>query len=96
MNIRTIQATECIFKTNTFNHTFGAWSFIVLEGQIEIVDMSIDGGFQCYHIKLLAGAIVMHYRHNEQGIKSARLYYNSEEPSDDLQIKQNSSLAIFQ
>ena len=77
MNIRAIQATECIFRTNQFSKSFGAWSFIVLEGSIEILEQVEH----LYHIRLNPGAIVMHYRANETGIRFARLYHNPDEPT---------------
>lgn len=97
MNARTIKAKEVILRTNTFDESFGAWSFIVLEGLIEMIDREIDGVFQYYHLKLLPGAVLMHYRANESGIQSAKLYYNEDEASDKKEtIKNFSKLAIVQ
>lgn len=97
MNARTIKAKEVILRTNTFDESFGAWSFIVLDGEIELIEREIDDVFQYYHLKLLPGAVLMHYRANESGIQSAKIYYNEDEASDKKEtIKNFSKLAIVQ
>jgi len=98
MNARTIKATEAILRTNTFDRRFGAWSFIVLEGEIEMIERELDGVFQVYHLKLLPGAVLMHYRANESGIQSAKIYYNDDQANSKPVVKQKkiSSIAIVQ
>jgi len=97
MNARTIKAKELILRTNTFDEKFGAWSFIVLEGQIEMIDRQIDGVFQYYHLKLLPGAVLMHYRANESGIQSAKIYFNDAEVNQAPPVQKKSSrIAIVQ
>jgi len=98
MNARTIKATEVILRTNTFDKSFGAWSFIVLEGEIEMIERELDGVFQVYHLKLLPGAVLMHYRANESGIQSAKIYYNDDpsKPKPVAKRKNFSLIAIAQ
>lgn len=97
MNVKAIKARECIFKTNQFAKSFGSCSFIVLEGSIEIIEHIDDVAFRLYHIRLNPGAIVLHYRANEEGIRSARLYHNPDEPSDKpTQAPDRMSLALSQ
>jgi len=97
MNIKAIQARECIFRTNQFFKSFGAWSFIVLEGSIEIIETVQDVAFKIHHIRLNPGAVVMHYRANETGIRYARLYHNPDDFNDKtIQPAERMSLAISQ
>ena len=96
MNARTIKAKEVILRTNTFDESFGAWSFIVLDGQVKMIDREIDGVFQYYHLQLKPGSVLMHYRANESGIQSAKIYFNDDTSEAPLLQKRSSKIAIVQ
>jgi len=72
-SIKAFRTTEMIIQTTTFDIGHGQWSFIVLDGSIDIIEKDDD----VYHIALHSKATVMVYRHNENGIQFARLYFNA-------------------
>lgn len=72
-SIKAFRTTEMIIQTTTFDPGHGQWSFIVLDGSIDIIEKDDD----VYHIALHSKALVMVYRHNEHGIQFARLYFNA-------------------
>lgn len=78
-SIRSFEASELIIETTTFTPGHGAWSFMTLEGSIEVLEVDE----LTYHIRLNPLAVVMIYRHDEHGIRFARLYHNPEEPAPD-------------
>jgi len=63
-----------------------------------MIDRELDGVFQVYHLKLLPGAVLMHYRANESGIQSAKIYYNDEAANSKPVAKRKkfSKIAIVQ
>ena len=89
-SIRVIKSNEIIVETTTFAPTHGAWSYVVLEGEIEILDID----HMTYHLALKPASVVMVYRHNEAGIQFARLYVNPDEKRPVQQAEQNKRAMI--
>ena len=72
-SVKAFRVTEMIIQTTAFSIGHGQWSFIVLNGSIDIIEKDED----VYHIALHSKALVMVYRHNEFGIQFARLFFNA-------------------
>jgi len=86
-SLRVFRAKELIIKTSEFTPTHGGWSFITLEGEIEILEHDRD----TYHIALKPQAVLMVYRHNESGIQAARLYMNPDEAEETIDSPSSTS-----